>query len=121
MHAQVSPPDDVLQKLLGPLQSADPTEFEDRLDPSLPSIDDTLQWEPDGLPTWWPEERWPEDGPPWSAQERGDVLLRNLREHLPRLFTVSPVTPSERQTVVDTLRYIYGALTGRALGVLRDE
>jgi hypothetical protein len=121
MHAQASPPNDALQKLLGPLQSADPSQFQNGLDPHLPSLDDTLKWEPDGLPTWWPQQRPPEDGPPWSPDERRHVLLRNLREHLPSPFPVSPTKPAERQQLVNTLRHIYDGLISRALRILSSS
>jgi hypothetical protein len=121
MHAQASPPNDALQKLLGPLQNQEPSEFQNGLDPSLPGLDETLQWEPDGLPTWWPQERLPEDGPAWSAQERRHVLLRNLREHLPNPFPVPLTKHSERQQLVDTLRHIYDALISRALAILTSS
>ena len=121
MHAQASPPNDALQKLLGPLQNMEPSEFQNGLDPSLPNLDDTLQWEPDGLPTWWPQNRPREDGPPWSAEERRRVLLRNLREHLPGPFPVSPTTRTEQQQVVNTLRHIYDGLISRALHILSSS
>ena len=113
-------PKDVLQHLLEPLQSADPVAFQNGLDPSLPGLDDTLQWEPDGLPTWWPANR-ELDGPPWKPEERRAVLLRNLREHLPSAFPNRPTTFVEQQQLVDTLRHINGALTSRAQGILASS
>lgn len=115
-----NPPPDALQYLLVPLQSADPVEFENHLDPSLPSLDETLQWEPDGLPSWWPKER-ELDGPPWSPAERRQVFLRNLSEHLPSGFPERPRTPSERQQLANTLRHLHGALRSRALGILASS
>jgi hypothetical protein len=112
MPDQVSPPKDNLQKLLGPLQNLDPYQFQNGYHPSVPSLDETLQWEHDGLPIWWPQDRG-EAGPPWSPSERRLVLLRNLREQLPSTFPASPQTFSEQQTLVDTLRRIYdGVLSG---------
>lgn len=97
---------DDLQKLLGPLQAADPSEFQNHRDPTWPSLDETLQWEPSGLPTWW-------------ALRQGSpaALLRNLRESLPTSLT-TPKTSDERQQVVDSLRRIYGGLSSGASDIL---
>jgi len=116
-----SPHPDVLQRLLGPLQSLDPADLQNGLDPSLPSLDETLQWEPDGLPSWWPEKRPSQDGPPWNPSERRSVLLRNLREHLPRAFPPTPQTHDEKQQLVTTLRHIHGALLSGASAILASS
>lgn len=109
---------DDLQKLLGPLQSADPSEFQDHLGPEAPSLDDTLQWNPDGLPTWWPESRDRADGGQWSPSERRKVLLHRLTEHLPPKFPAPPQTPAETQRLVDSLRLTYDALRSGASRIL---
>lgn len=105
------PPRDALQSLLGPLQSADPLDFQNDRDPSWPSLDETLQWEPNGLPTWWPKSQHREH---WNPRQ---VLLRNLRENLPTSLT-TPKTNAERQEVVDSLRRIYAGLISGASGIL---
>jgi len=116
--ARLALENDALQKLLNPLQSADPSEFQDHLGPEAPSLDDTLQWEPDGLPTWWPASREKADGPPWSPSERRQVLLRRLTEHLPPNFPSRPQTPAETQRLVDSLRLTYDALRSGASRIL---
>lgn len=121
MLEATAPSPDALQKLLGPLQSLDPSRLRNGLDPSLPSLDDTLQFESDGLPTWWPESRPSDDGPAWSPGERRNVLLRNLREHLPSAFPETPKTPDEKQQLANTLRHIHGALIYGASGILASS
>lgn len=115
------PPQDDLQKLLEPLQAADPDEFKDQLAGlEGPSLDDTLQWELDGLPSWWPKvnRSGDEDLRNWSPSQRRAVLLRNLRDELPSTFPASPKTSSEKQTLVDTLRHIHGGLAYAASDIL---
>lgn len=119
--AQLALQKDDLQKLLHPLQSADPTEFQDHLGPDAPSLDETLQWEPDGLPTWWPAERPKADGGTWDSAERRTALLRNLREHLPPSFPDQPKTPDEKQQLLDSLRRTYDGVRSGASRILSSS
>lgn len=119
--APSAPPKDELQSMLDPLQAADPSEFRDHLGPEAPSLDETLQWEPDGLPTWWPKHRPAEDGDPWSSRERRTVLLRNLREHLPSRFPDRPRSSAEKQQIVDSLRRTLDGLRSRASHILSSS
>jgi len=111
------PPKDELNALLEPLLALDPVEagLTNGLDPSLPSLDDTLQWEPDGTPSWWPQKR---QGQSWSPKERRFVLLRNLKERLPQNFPPKPRTLPEKQVLANTLRLTHGALIFGASGIL---
>jgi hypothetical protein len=112
---------DDLQTLLSPLQAADPAEFTNGLGPAVPSLDDTLQWEPDGVPTWWPMERPAEEGTPWTAAQRRAVLLARLREHLPPGFPPHPTSRAEKQQLVDSLRLTYEGLRSGASHILSSS
>lgn len=112
---------DALQKLLGPIQASDPEEFEDNYGPEAPSLDETLEWQPDGLPSWWPLHRYVEGEKPWNPQERRQVLLRNLKETLPRDFPAQPKMSSDKQKLVDSLRHIHGGLSLSAQVILSSS
>lgn len=109
---------DALQRLLAPLQTADPSQFQDTMPEASVDLDDTLTFDPNGLPTWWPVSRSQEHGGPWSPAERRSVLLRNLKDHLGPGFPAQATTPAERQKLVDSLRHTYDGLRSGAIRIL---
>ena len=106
-HPPAHPSPDPLQLLLGSVQALGPEAFpslnQQAQSPDLPSLDETLQWEPDGRPTWWPHSR--------------PLLLQHLRENLPARFPNQPTTHFEQQQLVAALHHTHGALHSGALDI----
>lgn len=111
------PPNDPLQRLLFPLQTADPDDLPPPENPDLPGNEDLLQFRPDGTPSWWPLNR-DENGHDWSLRQRRNVLFERLRENLPGDFPEQPSTPTELHKLVGSLRHIVYGLSLEASAIL---